>query len=353
MEGESMRIVQVGAGFWGAGWASVISEFPGTELAAIVDLNESALHDAADAVGLSRQRRFTSVTEAIRSVDADAALVVVPPQVHVDVAVECLEAGLDCLVEKPFAPSVDEAAQIVARADRLERNVMVTQSFRFKRGPQTVKKLIETGAVGTIEQVDVRYAKAPPFEGFRAEMDEPLIVDMAIHHFDFLRGILGLEPNRVYARSFNPSWTWFRGNASAFVQFEAGPAQVNYSGSWVSRSRETTWDGSWEIQGTEGSIVWEHNRVEYRPANFGLTVYRRDALERGDGVMDVPLVALEAEERAGTLLEFTTALREGREPQASGADNLRSLALVYGAVDSAKSGAWVELPAFAGAPARP
>jgi hypothetical protein len=89
--------------------------------------------------------------------------------------------------------------------------------------------------------------------------------------------------------------------------------------------------------------VWEHNRVEYRPANFGLTVYRKDMLERGEGVMDVPLVALKAEERAGTLLEFITARREGREPQASGADNLRSLGLVYGAAESTRTGNWVEV----------
>jgi len=143
-------------------------------------------------------------------------------------------------------------------------------------------------------------------------MDEPLIVDLSIHHFDFLRGILRLEPVRVRARSFNPSWSWFRGNAAAFVEFETDDgAQISYNGSWVSKSRETSWDGSWEIQGAEGSIVWEHNRVEYRSANFGLTVYRKDMLERGEGVMDVPLVALEDEERAGTLLEFITARREG------------------------------------------
>jgi predicted dehydrogenase len=259
-----------------------------------------------------------------------------------------LEAGLDVLVEKPFAPSVDEARQIVDRADELGRTVMVTQSFRFKRGPQTVRKLVAERAVGEIEVVDVRFSKAPPFGGFRAEMDEPLIVDMAIHHFDFIRGLLDLEPVRVRALSFNPSWSWFRGNASAFVQFEtADGAHINYSGSWVSRNRETTWDGSWEIQGNGGAIAWEHNRVEYRPSpeNFGLTVYRQDMLELGDGVMEVPLVSLPAEERAGTLHEFTCAKRENRPPQASGADNLRSLGLVYAAVESAENGSnWIDLP---------
>jgi predicted dehydrogenase len=348
IEVDSMRVIQVGGGFWGSGWARVIAEFPETELVGVVDVSEAALDRTCDPLGLPQDKRFIALGDALVRVPADAALVVVPPEAHAAVAIECLEAGLDVLVEKPLAPTVDEAAQIVHRADELARTIMVTQSFRFKRGPQTVRKLIAEGAVGAIEAVDVRFAKAPQFGGFREEMDEPLIVDMAIHHFDFMRGILGLEPSRVRARSFNPSWSWFRGNAAAFVQFEtADGAHINYSGSWVSRNRETTWDGSWEIQGTEGSIVWEHNRVEFRPSpenEIALTVYRRDMLERGDGVMDVPLIELAAEERAGTLLEFVTAQREGRTPQASGRDNLRSLGLVYGAVESAGLGGdWVDL----------
>lgn len=350
-----MRVIQIGGGFWGSGWARVIAEFPNTELAAVVDLHEEALRATCDPISLPEVQRFRSLDDALAGVEADAALVVVPPEVHVPVAVQCLEAGLDVLVEKPFAPSVAEAAQIVKRATELDRTVMVTQSFRFKRGPQTVRKLVDEGAAGEIEVVDVRFSKAPPFEGFRAEMDEPLIVDMAIHHFDFVRGLLGLEPTRVRALSFNPSWSWFRGNASAFVQFETNAgAHISYSGSWVSRNRETTWDGSWEIQGAAGSISWEQNRVQYRPSpeNFGLTVYRRDMLELGDGVMEVPLVQLPAEERAGTLLEFTSARRERRPPQASGEDNLRSLALVYAAVESTRNGGdWVELakPSYASA----
>jgi predicted dehydrogenase len=343
-----MRIVQIGGGFWGSGWARVIAEFPETQLAAVVDLSEDALRATCDPIGLPQSLRFHLLDDALGVAEADAALVVVPPEVHVPVAIQCLEAGLDVLVEKPFAPSVEEAAQIVKRADELGRTVMVTQSFRFKRGPQTVRKLVDERAVGDIEVVDVRFSKAPPFGGFRAEMDEPLIIDMSIHHFDFIRGLLHLEPTRVRALSFNPSWSWFRGNANAFVQFEtADGTHINYSGSWVSRSRETTWDGSWDIQGDAGSISWEHNRVEYRPSpeNFGLTVYRQEMLELGSGVMEVPLIELPAEERSGTLHEFTSAQREGRPPQSSGKDNLRSLALVYAAVQSAETGGdWIGLP---------
>ncbi|MCW2954368.1 MAG: hypothetical protein JWQ48_3538 [Conexibacter sp.] len=341
------RIIQVGGGFWGSGWAREIDAFEHTELAAVVDVSPDALARTCDPIDVPQERRFADLGQALEQVEADAALVVVPPEVHADVAIRCLEAGLDCLIEKPFAPSVEEASRIVRRADELGRAIMVTQSFRFKRGPQTVRTLIERGAIGRIEAVDVRFHKAPHFGGFREEMEEPLIIDMAIHHFDFLRGILGLEPHRVRARSFNPSWSWFGGNAAAVAEFETPEgASIAYSGSWVSRSRETTWDGSWEIQGTDGAIVWQHNRVEYIPSpeNFGVTVYTRDALERGDGVMDVPLVALPAEERAGTLHEFTSAKREGRAPQASGHDNLRSIGLVYGAVESTRTGDWVELP---------
>lgn len=347
-----MKVIQVGAGFWGSGWADVVAGFPGTELAALVELDEMKLDEAGDRIGLAKERRYSSLDAALAEVDADAGLVVVPPEIHKDIAFKCMDAGLDCLVEKPLAPSLAEAAEVARHAKELDRRLMVTQSFRFKRGPQTVRKLIEEGAVGEIESVNVRFSKAPPFTGFRAEMEEPLIIDMSIHHFDFVRGILGLEPDRIRARSLNPSWSWFDGNAVAHVEMTTPDgANILYSGSWVSRSRETTWDGSWEIEGTEGSIVWAHNRVEFRPANFGLTVYRKDALEIGEGVMEVPLVELPAEEREGTLTEFLAAQEEGREPQANAEDNLRSLALVFGAVESTKTGDWVDLEVPGAVPA--
>ena len=110
---SALRVIQAGAGFWGTGWAKVLSESPWAQLEALVDLDDDALHRVGDSVALPADRRFSSITEALASCSADAVLVVVPPEAHAAVAIEALEAGLHCLIEKPLAPSFAEATRIV------------------------------------------------------------------------------------------------------------------------------------------------------------------------------------------------------------------------------------------------
>jgi len=345
-----MRIIQVGLGFWGADWANVVATNGRTELAALVDISESSLKTVGDKVGLPENRRFTRFSDAIEQVEADVALVVVPPHVHEAVAREALEAGLHVMVEKPFTTTIAASERLIAAAREHDRKIMVTQSFRFRRGPQTVKRLIQEGAVGTIEAVYGRFFKDPAFTGFRLEMDEPLIVDMSIHHFDYIRGIFGLEPTVVRARSFNPSWSRFAGNASANVQFTtADGAEISYVGSWHARRPHTSWDGAWEIHGTHASIAWDYNRVILYPHDnvIGETVFRTGALERADDALEIPLDALQYDERLGTIDEFISAISENRDPQTHGGDNIRSLGLVLAAVESTKQdGAPIDFEQF-------
>ena len=347
---SALRVIQAGAGFWGTGWAKVLSESPWAQLEALVDLDDDALHRVGDSVALPADRRFSSITEALASCSADAVLVVVPPEAHAAVAIEALEAGLHCLIEKPLAPSFAEATRIVETSERVGREVMVSQTFRFRRGARTVQRLLQEGAIGTVGAIHGRLFKEMHVPGFRELMDEPLIVDQTVHHFDFIRGISGLEPVRVRAHSYNPSWSWFRGNANAIVDFETDDGTfVSYSGSWVSRGGpeiNTTIDGSWDIQGDMGAIQWNHNTVVLVPQNFADVVFRPGTLERYAQTLEVPLVPLEEEERSGVLREFALALREGRPAETSARQNLGSLALVLGAVEATKRDGWLEISEF-------
>jgi predicted dehydrogenase len=346
---DQLRAIIVGTGFWGSGWAKVLAESPHGSIAAIVDTDANARDSVADAVGVESARRFADVRAAIDSVAADAVIVVVPPELHHEVAMASLAAGLHCLIEKPFAPTLAQAREVVEAAEAAQRTLMVSQTFRFRPGARTVQRLVQEGAIGRIGSVHGRlFKEMPHFTGFRATMPEPLIVDQAVHHFDFIRGIFDLEPVRVRGHSFNPSWSWFGGNANALIEFETlDGAFVSYSGSWVSRGGpdvNTTIDGSWDIQGEGGAIQWNHNYVRLVPTDFGDVVYRKGTLEREGQVLEVPLVNLREEERAGVLAEFASAIREGRKPETDGRDNLKSLALVLGAVEScAEDGRWVKL----------
>lgn len=345
LEGTVRGVVQLGAGSWGMSWLRKVDESPHFELRALVEPMSDA-REKACASGVDPSLCFASLQDALSAgLDLQIGVIVTPPATHREVALEVMEAGLDLLVEKPLADSLEAAREIVEHAEALGRRLMVSQNYRFKRAPRTVQRLVAEGTIGQVEQVRIVYQKDPPFADFRVQMDEPVIVDMAVHHLDQVRGLLGLEPVRVRARSWNPSWSRFRGNASCLIEMQAANgAEVVYTGSWCSTGPQTTWDGDWDIQGESGGILWEQNCVRIGFSSVFDTVFLPGARER-DGMMDVDLDAVVHEERAGVLGEMQAALEEHRLPETNGRDNLGSLALVLAAVESARSdGAFIELP---------
>lgn len=337
--GRPLRLIQVGAGAWGESWARIVQGHPSWDLVGLVDLAEKPRQLAASAAGMPADATFANLGKAIAAgMEADAVLVAVPPPHHAAVADEALKAGLHCLIEKPLADSMPAARSIIEAAERSGRQAMVSQNYRWKRAPQTVRRLIREGLIGDVEEVRIDFQKDPPFTGFRLEMDEPLINDMAVHHLDQVRAIAGLEPDTIRARSWNPSWSSYRGNAACLIELDQDEhRRVVYTGSWCSRARHTTWDGDWEIQGERGAIRWADNRVEVRFASLFDTVFMPGAVER-EGVMHVDLDPVALEERNGSLAELAAALREDRPAETNARDNLRSLALVLGAVESAAAG---------------
>ncbi len=122
---------------------------------------------------------------------------------------DALLRGLPVLCEKPLAETVRECLTMVAAAEVSGKLLMVSQSRRyFRTGEAFGRQLAELGAVGSLS---CEFFKAPRFGGFREQMAEPLLVDMAIHQFDLARKLIGTEPLSVYCDSYNPEWSWFDG----------------------------------------------------------------------------------------------------------------------------------------------
>ncbi len=331
-------MIQVGVGAWGASWASEVASSAHWELVALVDLDREQLARVGDRAGVAETSRFETLAAARAEMQADAVLVVAPPALHGPLALEALEAGMHCLVEKPLSPSIGEARDLVKRADETGRLLMASQNYRFGRGYRTVQAQVRGGALGRVEAIQVDFRRTPLFHGFRLELEEPLLVDMAVHHLDQVRGLLNGQPVEVRARSFNPSWSAFSGNASALVEVVTDDgAIVAYSGTWAGRGPETTWNGDWFLQGSGGALSWSGNEVRLFPpvAEPQGKIARR--LSRPAGKR-IPLQDVAETERAGVLAEFAAAIRDGREAETSGRDNLLTLELVFAAVEAAATG---------------
>ena len=228
---QPLKIIQVGIGAWGYSWIQVVQESPHWDLVAVVDLKKEQIEKACDEYGLDPKKAFTSLAEAVKNVEADAVLVTTPPEYHAPVAIEGLESGLHCILEEPLADTVEDAKAMVEAAERTGKKLMVSQNYRFKRATRTVKEVLKQGVIGEVGNIFINFHKNPVFEGYRSTMDEPLITDMAIHHFDQIRSVLDIEPVSITARSWNPKWSWFKGNAVAQVLFElSNGGKIIYNG---------------------------------------------------------------------------------------------------------------------------
>ncbi len=325
-------------GGWGRDWAKLLARHDElVQTVACVDLLPEMLEQLQADVGFSPNRCFPSLEAALEATDAEAVLVTTPVGDHVPVALAALEAGKHVLVEKPFAPSLAEAQQAVELAEAKGLVLMVSQNYRFYPAAQTAAALIREGSLGPVGAVSVqfrKYANSQPRGSHRHyKLRQPLLLDMAIHHFDLMRFVLGQEPEAVSCHAWNPPWSNFdeAAAASATITFDGG-AVVSYQGSWVSTAPPTRWAGEWTIECADGVISWT-GRGDESTIDDGVTVR-----PRGKRPRRVQLPEMRYWDRAGSLAAFVAAVREGAEPPTSGRDNLASLALTFASIESATTG---------------
>lgn len=320
---KKRRIVQVGVGSMGRTWALRLRESKHWEAVAYVDVSPESLRAAQEACAVPAERCYTDLAKALREVEADALLDVTPQQYRKEVCTAAFERGLDVLCEKPLADSLRNAKTLVKRAEKAGVTLMVAQNYRYQSPAQTAKRFIRGGQPGEIGYVSIRFCKGPHFGGYREEMAYPLVLDMSIHHFDLIRGILGVDVAAVQATSVDAPWNWNKGDATVMAQLElSNGAVANYFGTWVAQGAETTWNGDWRFEGSEGVLLWEDDALSFS--------------NRPDRRRKVPPVKWPLAHQACLLKEFAQALNEGRAPETSGRDNLNSLATTYAVVRSAR-----------------
>lgn len=328
-------------GGWGRDWAwRVMPDVEEVEVVGYVDSDRASLDLLREEYPPAESLQFESLQEAVAATRPEAVLITTTLPGHAPVARAAIEAGLHVLVEKPFAPSVAVATELVSEADARGVVLMVSQNYRFFPAVRTVTRLVEESELGDLYGVAIdfrRYSVSNPSIRARHQRDEqPLLVDMSIHHFDLLRLILDREPDRIFCEAWNPSWSAFAGPSVAAATIVAGDVVVSYRGSWVSPGPITPWAGEWRMEFERGEIFWTSRDDD------GALADRVVVRPRGGRARSLRLPEMRID-RWGTLAEFACAIREGREPECSGRENLGTLAFTEAAVESATRHQLVEI----------
>jgi len=318
-----MRVIQVGLGGMGNTWLQTVLASTEVKFAGFVEVDPIIADKQCSQYGFDRNLVFSTLDQALESVKADAVINVTPPQFHTPISVRALDAGLPVLSEKPLADSIDSARVIVDKANANGVLHMVAQNRRYSPHAQTLKRVLRSGVLGRITGVTVEFFKGPHFGGFRDQMAYPLIIDMAIHHFDMLRFFLEAEPITVFGHSWNPSWSWYKGDAAASLQFEFSDktgynTHVAYNGSWCAIGQETSWDAHWRFDCELGTLTMVNDQVCQKIGTNELQI--------------LPIVELPYSNQAYLLHEFYEAVTKRLTPATTCQDNLHSLAMVFDAI---------------------
>ena len=330
-----LRSVLVGCGGMGTNWSRILSRRDDIEIFGLVDINTDAARRLSQQVSLDVEI-FEDLEVAISSISPDVVLDTSIPETRRRLAGLALEAGCHVLCEKPLAASMQEAEDLVQLAGSNERTLAVMQNRRYLPGSAQVRDLINSGAIGEIGLVCADFFIGAHFGGFRDSMENILLLDMAIHTFDQARYMTGLDCEAAYCHEFNTPGSWYQGNASAFCIFEMnGNVPFCYRGSWSAEGASTTWESSWRIVGSKGTLLWDGAAppvVEQVAQTTGFT----RATER---VVSQLVWGDRLSAHAGCLDEMVRALNAGTQPMTSAADNIKSLGMVFAAIDSASTNA--------------
>jgi predicted dehydrogenase len=314
----------------GRNWAArVVPDIKEVELVGYVDKDPYALDALRDMVSAPADRCFESLEEAIAATQPEAVLITTALPSHVSVTRAALDAGLHVLVEKPFAPTLGAAQQLVDMAAAKNLVLMVSHNYRYFPAPRAVASLVQESALGKLYEVSIDFRRYSSGRGRHQVEEQPLLVDMSIHHFDLLRLILNGEPDRVYCEAWNPEFTAFTGPSVAVASIVfGGGAVVSYRGSWITAGPITPWAGEWRLEFENGEVFWtsrddnmEHDQVVVRP---------RQGEARTLTLPEMPRTG-----PWGTLSAFATAVQTGTEPETSGRNNLGTIALMAAVVESA------------------
>ena len=272
MSAKPVRAALLGAGYIATWHADAIRATPGVELVGVCDLSAAAAGDLAGTYGI---RAFTSLDEMIAADVCDAVHIVTPPQSHAPLAIQCLEAGLHVMVEKPFALSREDAEAVGAAAKKAGRQAAVCHNFLGVPGYERLKQAARDGTLGRIGAAEFNWRfplmplRSGPYGLWMLREPENLLLELGPHLYAFAADLFGTPQDfelavskpvtlaggavrpqcfRINARAgdvdlaFNLSLVETFDDRSVVLHGSSGMARLDYASDTLMLSRESASD---------------------------------------------------------------------------------------------------------------
>lgn len=311
---SQIRAGVIGVGHLGYHHARNYASLDNVELAGVVDVD---LERAEKAGADFKARVCGSVGELVKE-GVEVVSVAVPTTEHHRVVMELLEAGVDVLVEKPIAATVEEAREMVVAAQGTGRVLQVGHIERFNGAVLALTRVVRSP----------RFIECHRLSPYPSRGDDVSVVhDLMIHDLDLVLALVGTRAVQVDAVGV-PVFSRYEDIANARIRFESGcVANLTCSRISVERMRKI------RVFEQDAYLSTDYSEQE-------VLVYRKKPGRVEPGRSPMELVTVESlpverdEPLKRELQSFVDCVRNGRRPVVSGEDGLAALELAQQVVDT-------------------
>ena len=327
----AIKIAITGAGLRGRDWIKEVKATSDFELVACIDIDPAILEATARMFQLSESNCFSDLEEAIRNVRCDAVLVVTPADQHFKDCHTALSYGKAVLVEKPFTTTLRAAHQLVSLAEAKQLPLIVAQNYRYLRSYRTVRQLLKEGRLGRVGIVVCQYYRVPHEMSLaQRTTTQSVLWGIGVHHLDVLRYVLDDVVTNVMSDDFTLSWTNLPKGASIRTMLSfANGTQCFYTATYESRGHEFFENGQEFYARFVGELATLH-------------VFQRWLIlcEKGKLPRLLRRGSRKTTEEQTLLNQLKQAMGGNEDPEASGRDNLQTMALLEACLISSAKQTW-------------
>lgn len=324
-----MKAIQVGLGDFGFSWLKdILLHSDNVELIGVVDKNEELLNKARALISTNNIQVFTDISDALAALKPDFILNFTPPAVHKRINFAAFEHGIPVLSEKPIAEDYRDAVEIFEKASESNTPIMIAENYRYSSIVRRARNLIASGEIGRIDAIYVDFSRNHKMTNYHKDLEHPLLLDVSIHHIDMIRYLTGAETKSVFARSWTPEWSWYKGYSNLDLIMEMdNNTKISYRGSLAAFANETDWLADWRIEGQKGVIKMSKGSIIIYKGQFPTEI-------KVDEVCD---------SRKAVLNEFISAILKGEPGETDISDNIKTSEIVGAAIEAIKSGEVIRL----------
>ncbi len=309
---QPLRIGVIGVGNMGQHHARILSLLKDVELVGISDVN---IEKGLDTASKYRVRFFEDYHELLKIVDA--VCIAVPTRLHHRVGMDCLQAGVHTLIEKPIAASIAEAESLVNAAAEHNCILQVGHIERFNPAFQELSKVLKTEEILAIEA-----HRMSPYS--QRANDVSVVLDLMIHDIDLILELTAASVVKLTASGSRAANSGYLDYVTATLGFSNGivatltASKVTHRK--IRRLAAHCQNSLTEADFLNNEILIHRQTTANYSTDYGQILYRQDGLI--EKVYTSNIEPLHAE-----LEHFVSCVRGGDQPSVGGEQALKALRL--------------------------